>query len=120
MLLLCTMRSSIRSRDRAPGYQEHIGSCRPKGVSVHVQGAGTAVTAARLFDLLGITVTTTNDDPEEALEKLRRGEIAAVALVAGKPAPVFCDLIRENGLHFLYSIRCSSGCRVRAGAADCR
>jgi uncharacterized protein len=70
-------------------------------VSVDVQGAGTAVTAARLFDLLGISVTTTNDDPELGLEKLRRGEVAAVALVAGKPAPVFCDLIGENGLHFL-------------------
>jgi uncharacterized protein len=70
-------------------------------VSVDVHGAGTAVTAARLFDLLGIGVTTTDDDPEEAIEKLRQGEVAAVALVAGKPAPVFCDLIGENGLHFL-------------------
>jgi TRAP-type uncharacterized transport system substrate-binding protein len=69
-------------------------------VSVDVHGSGTAVTAARLFDLLGIAVTTTNDDPEEALEKLRQGEAVAVALVAGKPAPVFCDLISENGLHF--------------------
>jgi uncharacterized protein len=70
-------------------------------VSVDVNGAGTSVTASRLFDLLGITATTTNDDPEEGLEKLRRGEVAAVALVAGKPAPIFCDLIGENGLHFL-------------------
>jgi uncharacterized protein len=70
-------------------------------VSVDVNGAGTSVTAARLFELLGIGVTSTNDDPEEGLEKLRRGEVAAVALVAGKPAPVFCDLIGENGLHFL-------------------
>ena len=37
----------------------------------------------------------------KGLEKLRRGEVAAVALVAGKPAPIFCDLIGENGLHFL-------------------
>jgi uncharacterized protein len=70
-------------------------------VSVDVPGGGTAVTAARLFQLLGIAVSTTYDDPEEALEKLRRGEVAAVALVAGKPAPVFSDLIGENGLHFL-------------------
>jgi uncharacterized protein len=70
-------------------------------VSVDVNGAGTSVTASRLFDLLGIAVTATNDDPEEGLDKLRRGEVAAVALVAGKPAPVFSDLIGENGLHFL-------------------
>jgi hypothetical protein len=157
-----------------------------------VHGAGTAITAARLFDLLGIAITATNEtpekahpvvpgrpicgtrvpcggrlrraregiewpraigvwtvprepkgrgtatgmrtsssrhpknwkpspvsdfarhlymlmnlgqrdepSPEEALEKLRQGEVAAVALVAGKPAPVFCDLFGENGLHFL-------------------
>jgi TRAP transporter TAXI family solute receptor len=70
-------------------------------VSVDVQGAGTAITAARLFDQLRIAVTTTNDDPREALEKLRQGDVVAVALVAGKPAPAFCDLIGENGLHFL-------------------
>ena len=70
-------------------------------VSVDERGAGTAVTAARLFDLLGIPVSTTNDAPEEALEKLRQGEVAAVALVAGKPAPIFSDLFGEDGLHFL-------------------
>jgi uncharacterized protein len=29
------------------------------------------------------------------------GEVAAVALVAGKPALLFCDLLGESGLHFL-------------------
>jgi len=70
-------------------------------VSVDLSGAATAITAGRLFDLLKIAVTTTNDDPETGLEKLRRGEIAAVALVTGKPAPLFCELIGESGLHFL-------------------
>jgi TRAP transporter TAXI family solute receptor len=70
-------------------------------ISVDVYGAGTAITTARLFDLLGIPVSTTNEDPKEGIEKLRRNEVTAVALVAGKPAPVFCDLIGENGLHFL-------------------
>ena len=70
-------------------------------ISVDVRGGGTAITAARLFDLLGIAVSSTNEDSKEGIEKLRRNEIAAVALVAGKPAPVFCDLIGENGLHFL-------------------
>jgi uncharacterized protein len=86
-------------------------------VSVDVNGAGTSVTAARLFELLGIGVTSTNDDPEEGLEKLRRGEVAAVALVAGKPAPVFCDLIGENGLHFL---SVPSDAVVRAGYVPAR
>jgi TRAP-type uncharacterized transport system substrate-binding protein len=72
-----------------------------RDVSVDVRGAGTEITTVRLFDLLRIPVHTVNYDPEQALEKLRSGEIAAVALVAGKPAPLFCALIGENGLHFL-------------------
>jgi TRAP-type uncharacterized transport system substrate-binding protein len=70
-------------------------------VSVDLGGAGTEIMAARIFDLLRIPVHAVNYDPERALEKLRNGEIAAVALVAGKPAPLFCELIGENGLHFL-------------------
>ena len=70
-------------------------------INVDLRGAGTAITATRLFDLLKIPVTTTNDDQEVALDKLRKGEIAAVAFVAGKPAPLFRDLYGEEGLHFL-------------------
>jgi len=70
-------------------------------VNVDLRGAGTAITAGRLFDLLNIPVAPTYDDHEVALEKLRKGEIAAIAFVAGKPAPLFRDLAGENGLHFL-------------------
>jgi uncharacterized protein len=70
-------------------------------VNVDLRGAGTAITAARLFDLLKIPVVPSNDDQEVALDKLRKGEIAAVAFVAGKPAPVFRDLNGADGLHFL-------------------
>ncbi|HEX3524839.1 MAG TPA: TAXI family TRAP transporter solute-binding subunit, partial [Stellaceae bacterium] len=55
-------------------------------VNVDLRGAGTAITAARLFELLNIPAAVTNDDQVVALEKLRRGEIAAMAFVAGKPA----------------------------------
>jgi uncharacterized protein len=70
-------------------------------VNVDLRGAGTAITAGRLFDLLKITVTPTYDDQEVALGKLRKGEIAALAFVAGKPAPLFCNIAAEEGLHFL-------------------
>ena len=70
-------------------------------VNVDLRGAGTAITASRLFDLLKITMTPTYDDQEVALEKLRKGEIAALAFVAGKPAPLFRDLAGEDGLHLL-------------------
>ena len=70
-------------------------------VNVDLRGTGTAITAARLFDLLKIPITMTNDDQEVALEKLRKGEIAALCLVSGKPAPIFGDLDGNAGFHFL-------------------
>jgi TRAP-type uncharacterized transport system substrate-binding protein len=70
-------------------------------VNVDLRGAGTTVTAARLFELLRLPVITVNDDQEVALDKLRKGEIAAIAFVAGKPAPLFQGLSGKDGLHFL-------------------
>jgi TRAP-type uncharacterized transport system substrate-binding protein len=70
-------------------------------VNVDLRDSGTAITAGRLFDLLKLPVTLTNDPPEVALEKLRKGEIAALAFVAGKPAPFFRDLKGDDGLHLL-------------------
>jgi uncharacterized protein len=70
-------------------------------VNVDLRGAGTEITAYRLFTLLHIPIVATHDAEEVALEKLKNGEIAALAFVAGKPAPIFSDLISANGLHFL-------------------
>ena len=70
-------------------------------VNVDLRGSGTAITASRLFDLLKITATMTNDNQEVALQKLRKGEIGALALVAAKPAPLFRDLKASDGLHLL-------------------
>src|SRR5437773_2663591 len=61
----------------------------------------SAITASRLFGILKLPVTMTNDRQEVALEKLKRGELAALAFVAGKPAPLFHDLKADSGLHFL-------------------
>jgi TRAP transporter TAXI family solute receptor len=70
-------------------------------VNVDVRGAGTAVTAGKLFDLLKISVTITNFDQQAALEKLKKGEIAALAYVTGKPAPLFRGLKSDDGLHLV-------------------
>jgi len=75
-----------------------------------------------LFDLLKIPVTVTNDSPEVALDKLRKGEIAALAFVAGKPAPLFAGLKGDDGLHFLAvpfnQISSSAYVPTRLAAAD--
>src|SRR5947207_6462829 len=69
-------------------------------VNVGPQCSGTAETAARLFEQLKIPVTLTNEPQEVALEALRKGQIAAVALVAGKPAPLV-QSIKEPDLHLV-------------------
>jgi TRAP transporter TAXI family solute receptor len=72
-----------------------------KKVSFGLQGDGTNFTGQRLFDLLKIKLTPVNYDQATALEKLRSGEIAALAYVAGKPAPLFLDVRQQDRLHFL-------------------
>ena len=70
-------------------------------VNVDVRGSGTAMTASVLFGSLGVQVQATNDDQGVALEKLRRGDIAAIVYVVGKPARLFTPLPADSGLHFL-------------------
>lgn len=70
-------------------------------VNVDVRGSGTAMTAAVLFESLGIPVQMVNDVQDTALEKLRRGEIAAMVYVAGKPARLFTAIPPESNLHFV-------------------
>jgi uncharacterized protein len=78
-----------------------IADLADRKVNIGLRDSSTAITAKRLFDLARITVNTTNDAQEIALEKLRNGDIAALAFVAGKPAPLFHNLNGDEGLHFL-------------------
>ncbi len=77
-------------------------------VNIDPANGGTAITASRIFNQLGVQVVPTTDNSAVALEKLRRGEIAALAFVGGKPAPLFQDLSGSDGLHLL-SIPMTSG-----------
>lgn len=72
-----------------------------KKVNVDVRGSGTALTASILFDTLQIAAEPTYFDQATALEKLKNGEIAALAYVAGKPAPLFEKIAPTDQLHFL-------------------
>src|SRR3981189_2355614 len=85
----------------APPEIKDISALANHKVNVDLRGSGTAITASRLFDLLKLTVSMANDSQDVALDKLRRGEIAALAFVAGKPAPLFLPLKGDDGLHFL-------------------
>jgi uncharacterized protein len=84
-------RSEIKSVNDLDGRKVNFGTA----------GDGTSVTGPAIFDRLGVKVQATSYVPALALEKLRSGEIAAVAYVAAKPAPLFSALRQSDGLHFI-------------------
>ncbi|WP_270933777.1 TAXI family TRAP transporter solute-binding subunit [Falsiroseomonas oryzae] len=70
-------------------------------VNVDRRGSGTAMTAQLVFEGLGIRIEAAHDPQDVALERLRTGEIAAMAFVAGQPARIFAQLPQGSGLRFL-------------------
>ncbi len=85
----------------ARGDMTSVESLAGQEVNVDVRGSGTAITASILLSRLGITVKPTYADQDAALEMLKRGAIAALVYVSGKPTRLFSDLGPESGLHFL-------------------
>ncbi|WP_421988619.1 TAXI family TRAP transporter solute-binding subunit [Roseococcus sp.] len=72
-----------------------------KAVNVDLRGSGTAMTASLLLGALGVAVEERHDPQDVALERLRRGEIAALVYVAGKPARLFTSIRPEEGLRLI-------------------
>jgi uncharacterized protein len=72
-----------------------------RSVNFGTTESGSYLTASRIFGALGIGVETTTFPQPLALEKLRRGEIAALVYTAAKPARLFQGIRQEEGLHFL-------------------
>ena len=70
-------------------------------MAIGPDGSGTRITATKVFAALGIAIVPVKDPPSLALPKLAQGDVAAVALVAGKPAPVFRMHDGADGLHLL-------------------
>lgn len=85
----------------ARGDIKTVADLANKKVNADVPGAGSGIIAQRLFELLKIPASLTNDDQGTAIEKLRKGEIAAIAVIAGKPAPLFYGLDAKEGFHLL-------------------
>jgi uncharacterized protein len=79
----------------------NLGDLAGKKVNIDVRGSGTGMTASILFDSIGVAPEFTNFDQNTALEKLKRGEIAALVYVAGKPARLFSGSDIDSGLHFI-------------------
>ena len=74
-----------------------------KGLKVNfdAKGSGTSYSMRDLFNSLGIDVQEVTMSQAEAIEKVKSGEIAATALIAGKPVRSMAKLSREDGLHLI-------------------
>jgi len=77
-----------------------VGDLSGQIVNVGPASGDTAITSAQLFRLLKVSPIPGNDEPGLAIDKLRRGEIGAVAFVGGKPAPLL-RLAETSGLHLV-------------------
>jgi uncharacterized protein len=70
-------------------------------VNLDAKGSGTSYSMRDLFNTLGIDVEEVSMSQFEAFEKVKSGEIAATALIAGKPVRSMLKLSRNDGLHFV-------------------
>jgi len=78
-----------------------IEQLRGRKVNLDVAGSGTSYSMRSLFSILGIEVQEVAMSQRRALEKIRSGEIAATAMISGKPVPVMSRLTGDDGLHFV-------------------
>ena len=74
---------------------------RGKKVSFNQKDSQTEVTAEIVFKMLNIDVEHLNYDNDEAIKKLRDGEISAMIVVSGAPQAALAKLTKQDGLHFL-------------------
>jgi uncharacterized protein len=65
---------------------------KDKKVNFSDVGSGTQITGQLLFKDLKIPVQEVNMGQADAIEALKKGDIAATILIAGKPAGAFADL----------------------------
>ena len=78
-----------------------IQDLRGKKVNFGQRDSGTYTTGMAVFDALGVKPDVTNFPHSLALDRLRRGEIAALAYIATKPARLFEEIRPDENLHFL-------------------
>jgi uncharacterized protein len=72
-----------------------------KKVNFGLRDSGTFTTAMAVFRAKGIEPDVSTLPHPVALDRLRRGEISALAYVATKPSRLFQDIRPEENLHFL-------------------
>jgi TRAP transporter TAXI family solute receptor len=86
---------------RADSGVDAIGQLAGKKVNFSDVGSGTQLSTRDIFGRLGIKVQETNMGQADAFEALKRGEIAATILIAGKPAASMVKLRTAEGFKLL-------------------
>jgi TRAP-type uncharacterized transport system substrate-binding protein len=84
-------RNDIRSFDDLKG----------KKVSFNLKDSQTEVTSQIIFDMLKLDVQRVNYDNDEALQKLKSGEIAAMIILSGAPQAAILKVKPQDNLHLL-------------------
>ena len=74
---------------------------RGKKVNFNLKDSQTEVSAEIIFEMLKIEVQRSNYDNDEAIKRLRTGELSAMTILTGAPQAALAKLKKEDGLHFL-------------------
>jgi uncharacterized protein len=74
---------------------------RGQKVNLDAKGSGTSYSMRDIFKALGVEIEEVSMSQTEAFEKVRNGEIAATALIAGKPVRSMSRLGPTDGLRFV-------------------
>jgi TRAP transporter TAXI family solute receptor len=72
-----------------------------KPVETGMLGSGTELTATTLLEASHVMPDALHDGSTQALERLRKGEVAAAFVVGGRPVPSLREIEAGTGLHFL-------------------
>jgi TRAP transporter TAXI family solute receptor len=78
-----------------------LGDLKGQPVEIGRVGSGNELSASTLLDALHIRVSAQNNTATAALDRLRRGDSAAMILVGGTPIPLLQTVPPGTGLHFL-------------------
>jgi uncharacterized protein len=72
-----------------------------KTVSFNLKDSQSEITGLAIFQMLKLDVKRVNLDNNQAIKKLRDGEISAMIVVSGAPQSALSRLKKEDDLHFL-------------------
>jgi TRAP-type uncharacterized transport system substrate-binding protein len=85
----------------ARGDIKSFDDLRGKKVSFNLKDSQTEVTAQIIFDMLKLDVQRVNYDNDEALKKLRSGEISAMIILSGAPQAAVVKVGKDENIHLL-------------------